>query len=163
MTVVKLIPAAGMSARSIAGGRRVPDDATIVSDFNRLQKVIAVATEWDVSDACACAHLLRLGLIQKGPARPRKASAQAGQPAAEPAASATLNEAFAPAPAEELLQDLVELRVAPELIQSAIIFRPALAPRLSVEDLVLAVTLHQRTGIGPEDAIRLVRAANKEA
>jgi hypothetical protein len=33
---------------------------------------------------------------------------------------------------------------------------------MGLEDLVLAVTLAQRTGVDPETAIRFVRTANKE-
>ncbi|MGE7157412.1 hypothetical protein ACQKJ1_27295 [Methylorubrum rhodesianum] len=130
--------------------RSVPADDVIRAHHAETPRVADLAKRWSVTPACVYQHLRRLGLSSR--------------PAAE--ASVPALPAPAPAPAPEVTPSNVvpfeaphtEPAPAPVPARAAAQWDLAFPSRLGLEDLVLAVALAQRTGLGPAEAIRFVRA-----
>ncbi|UYW28299.1 hypothetical protein OKC48_07230 [Methylorubrum extorquens] len=127
--------------------RSVPSDAAIRAHHAETPKAADLAARWGVSTACVYQHLRRLGL-----GRAAEAPVPA-LPAPAPAPEGTNVVAFTPAPHVEPAS--VPATVAP---RAAVQWDVAFPNRLGLDDLVLAVALSQRAGLGADEAIRFVRA-----
>lgn len=129
--------------------RSVPSDDAIRAHHAETPKAADLAARWGVSTACVYQHLRRLGLgrLSEAPVPALPA------PAPAPEAPATNVVAFTPAPHAEPAP--VPATVVP---RAAVQWDVAFPNRLGLDDLVLAVALAQRAGLGADEAIRFVRA-----
>lgn len=127
--------------------RKVPDDATLRTDWMRVGNVADLAAGYGVTPAGVRPHLIRLGLLVVGASRSRRAAQPEAQ-ADGPVATLPVPLNPVPAPAQE--KERVSVPGRPRVLQGV--------DRLEVEDLVRAVELARTAGLSPDLAVAFVRA-----